>query len=185
MQLYITFCACAKKGLYECYKVCPSFRRSSLYWLQTMENGMVRLRARPKLVRWDSLASRKLPRCVTSCSHPYVMIPLSIMRYKENRCLEMAVKKPKQINKALKLQTIWRKEVAERKVTGQWSRIKGAISGIPLGENLKELKKILAEGTMGRIRQLQAEAATGPSNKAHIRQTSSVSGLFSELNRAS
>lgn len=79
MQLYITFCVCAKKGLYERYKVCPApFRRSSLDWLQTMESEMARLRARPKLVRWDSLASRKLPRSVTSCSHPYVMIPFAI-----------------------------------------------------------------------------------------------------------
>lgn len=42
-----------------------------------------------------------------------------------------------------------------------------------------------SEGTIARIRQLQTEAVTGPSNKACIRQTSSVSGLFSELNRAS
>lgn len=47
-----------------------------------------------------------------------------------------------QRDKAVKLQSICKKEIAGRKRVGRGSGARGVISGIPLGENLEELKKI-------------------------------------------
>lgn len=65
-------------------------------------------------------------------------------------------KNAEQKNKALKIQSICKREITERKIMGEERGIKGVISGIPLGENLDELKKIIKGGEVTNIRRLQA-----------------------------
>lgn len=57
--------------------------------------------------------------------------------------LLLKCKNAKQKNKALKLQAICKKEVAETRVVGEGNGVKGVISGIPLKENSEELKKVI------------------------------------------
>lgn len=66
------------------------------------------------------------------------------------------VQNAEQKNKALKLQTICKKEVAERKTVGVGNGVRGVISGNSLKENLEELKKVIKGGEITGIRRLQA-----------------------------
>ncbi|XP_035989752.1 uncharacterized protein LOC118561624 isoform X2 [Fundulus heteroclitus] len=65
-------------------------------------------------------------------------------------------KNAEQKNKAVKPQMVCKKEVLERKVVGEERGVKGVISGIPVGENLEELKKVMKGGEIIGIKRLQA-----------------------------
>lgn len=65
-------------------------------------------------------------------------------------------KTAEQNNKALKLQTLCKKEIMDRKVVGERRGCRGVISGIPVGENLEELRKLIKGGEVTGIKRLQA-----------------------------
>ncbi|KAI2645876.1 Nucleic-acid-binding protein from transposon X-element [Labeo rohita] len=60
-----------------------------------------------------------------------------------------------QRDKALKIQSVCKKEVGEVRKFGEWGT-KGVISGIPLGEKLVELRKVIKGGTVVSVKRLQA-----------------------------
>lgn len=60
-----------------------------------------------------------------------------------------------QRDKALKLQSVCKLEVSEARLFGE-RRLKGVISGIPLGEKLEDLKKVMKGGTIVSVKRLQA-----------------------------
>lgn len=61
-----------------------------------------------------------------------------------------------QRDKALRFQSIYKKDVSEVRVFGEWGA-KGVISGIPLGEMLDELKKVIKGGTVLGVKRLQTK----------------------------
>lgn len=60
-----------------------------------------------------------------------------------------------QRDKALKLQSVCKKEASEVRKFGDWGT-KGVISGIPLGKKLDELRKVIKGGTVLSVKRLQA-----------------------------
>jgi len=61
-----------------------------------------------------------------------------------------------QKNKTMKLQSVCKKEIVEKKVIGEKGGVKGVITGIPVEENLEELRKVIKGGMITEITRLQA-----------------------------